>query len=242
MIARLRAAACFLVALPIGSTPVLEPDLRRAAPWFPVIGLLLGLVVALVGIGTVDWLGPDLSALLVVASLAWLTGGLHLDGLADTFDGLGGWRGDRERFLEIMRDPRVGAHGVVSLVLLLVGKILAVREHIDLVPEAVVLGVLVARALVPLLLVGWPYARDEGTGGLLHEGTRRADAVTALLFAAGIAVLAQGAAAAAGGVLVGLALAWFLGRRLRGLTGDSYGAVVEVVELAVWMLYGVLPW
>src|SRR5262245_1437756 len=93
-------------------------DLGRAAPWFPVVGLVLGACLAVASLAVDRVVPPGVGALLLVALWAGLTGGLHLDGLADTFDGLGGgWT--RERALSIMRDARSGPYGVTAIVLVL---------------------------------------------------------------------------------------------------------------------------
>src|SRR5437016_1160273 len=108
-------AFAFLTRLPVGGGPLRDADLGRSIAFFPLVGLVLGLVLT------------------GLASL--LTGGLHLDGVADVFDALGGGRGDRQRMLEIMRDSRIGAHGAAALFLLLLAKTFAVAtalEHRDL--------------------------------------------------------------------------------------------------------------
>src|SRR5581483_615259 len=118
------AAFTFLTRLPLrtgvaagGAGVDMAADLGRSLPYFPVVGAVLG--GALVGAGRLleGRLPAGLTAVLLVALLALLTGGLHLDGLADLFDALGGGRGDRARMLDIMRDSRIGAHGAVALCL-----------------------------------------------------------------------------------------------------------------------------
>jgi adenosylcobinamide-GDP ribazoletransferase len=236
MFGRLRAAACFLVPVPLGSTPVTEYELRRAAPWFPLAGAALGAVVAGIGVVGTAIAGPTVGAVVVVGALAWLTGGLHLDGLADTFDGLGGWRGDRDRFLAIMRDSRVGAHGVVALVIGLLAKAAALPAVLAAGPGGVFAGVVLACSVIPALLVGWPYAREQGTGTLLHEGATSTDALVALALGTGVAAAAGYGLPAVCAIIAAWLLARALAKRLGGLTGDAYGAVVELVEVTFWIL------
>src|SRR5262245_55001375 len=129
------AAFAFLTRLPVWAGPLRDADLGRSVSFFPLVGLVLGLVLTGLGSLMSGALSPPLAATLLVALLAGMTGGLHLDGVADVFDALGGGRGDRKRMLDIMRDSRIGAHGAAALVLLLLAKIFAVAqllEHRDL--------------------------------------------------------------------------------------------------------------
>ena len=131
MLRALAVAAGFLTRVPIATGAVSAKDLGRAVTWFPAVGAALGAVL----VGThhllAGRLSPGLVAVAIVAVHAGLTGGLHLDGVADVFDALGGGRGRRDRMLAIMRDSRIGAHGAVAVVLLLVAKILAVVQLVD---------------------------------------------------------------------------------------------------------------
>src|SRR5262249_40082429 len=118
-------AVSFLTIVPVKAGVVGSAELSRSLAFFPLVGLLLGVVLA----GMAWLIPPGATAGLVgvglTALLAVLTGGFHLDGLADVFDGLGGGRGDRERMLAIMKDSRIGAHGAAALVLVLMGKAFA---------------------------------------------------------------------------------------------------------------------
>ena len=115
----------FLTTLPARPVPYMPGGLGRAAAWFPVVGLLIGVLLLLVQTAAALLLGPAVAAVLVVVLWAVLTGGLHLDGLADCCDGLL-VSAPRERRLEIMRDPRVGSFAVTGLVLVLLLKAAAV--------------------------------------------------------------------------------------------------------------------
>jgi adenosylcobinamide-GDP ribazoletransferase len=252
------AAFGFLTRLPVpgragaGATmgeADLADDLGRSVVWFPLVGAALGGVsIALERLAR-GHLSPGLVAVALVAAAAALTGGLHLDGLADTFDAWGGGRGDRTRMLEIMRDSRIGAHGAVALFLVLAAKLFAM---VDLVGRGVVWPLfaapLLARWAVVPLMVFFRYARPAGLGAAFRAPggiTRFAGASVVMglglaLGAAGMglsianlstcATFGAGAAAALG---VALGLAARLDRRLGGLTGDVYGAAIELAELAV---------
>src|SRR5262245_26660415 len=226
------AAGRFLTCLPLpaGSD---AGDLGRAAGWFPVVGAVLGVLLAggqLAG----GWLTPPLlTAVLVVALWALLTGGLHLDGLADTADGLGGgW--SRDETLAIMRDARTGAYGVVAVVLVLALKIAALAT---LAPALGWRGVLLAPVLARAAPLGlaWlcPPARAEGSGHAFALTVPGGGAVAAALVPIGVALGLFGVAGLVPVALTALATGGFAGylrRRLGGLTGDCLGALVEASE------------
>ncbi len=237
---RLALALRYLTIAPIPAGPHVEPTtLGRAAPWFPVIGLALGLVVA-GGAQVLDAVFPPLlGALLTVTLWKLLTGGLHLDGLSDCLDGLVGHdAGDR---LRIMHDSRIGAFGVIGLILFLLLEVAAVSElPSPLRWRTLIVAPAVARALPPL--AGWifPAASPEGQGAMFRAGLRPAGALVALGLAAAIALVVLGVA---GLVAFGLtaaatvALGWFATRRLGGVTGDVMGAVIEIAELIVLLTF-----
>lgn len=230
-----RLAFQFLTRLPVGSGGMAGADLGRSCAWFPLPGVAMGLLVAAAVRLAGPHLPPALLGVLAVAALAWMSGGLHLDGLADVCDGLAGGRGDRERTLAIMRDSRIGAVGATALLLVLAAKAAALG---DLAARGatwpLVAAPAVARfAAVPLVVL-FPYARPEGLGKAFH-GTAgvREIAVAAALAAAVIAPLAPGSLAPAAAALAAAGvLSLIVQRRLGGLTGDAYGASVELAELA----------
>jgi adenosylcobinamide-GDP ribazoletransferase len=230
-----RLAFQFLTRLPVGRGGLDGADLGRSCAWFPLAGAAMGLLVAAGAHAARPYAPAPLLAALAVAALAWLSGGLHLDGLADTFDGLSGGHGDRERTLAIMRDGRIGAHGATALALVLLVKAAALAELLargDLWP--LVAAPALARFGAVPLVVGFPYARAEGLGKAFH-GTAgaREIAVAAALAAAAVAPSAPASLAPAAVALAAAgALAWRVRRRLGGLTGDVYGAAIEIAEAA----------
>jgi adenosylcobinamide-GDP ribazoletransferase len=229
-----RLAFQFLTRLPVGGG-LAGADLGRSCAWFPLPGAVMGLLVAAGAHLSAGHLPALLAGVLAAAALAWLSGGLHLDGLADLFDGLSGGHGDRARTLAIMRDARIGAHGAAALVLVLLAKSAALAELVGRDDFWSLLAApAVARFAVVPLVVGFPYARPEGLGKAFH-GTAgaREIAVSALLAALAVA---PGAPASLGRAAAALAVAWAVAlvarRRLGGLTGDVYGAAIELAELA----------
>jgi adenosylcobinamide-GDP ribazoletransferase len=232
----LRLAFAFLTRLPLPAGAAQPAQLGAAVAWFPLVGALLG---------GVQWLGyaslsraldPLFLGLVLVTLSAALTGALHLDGLADVFDGVGGGRGDRARMLEIMRDPRIGAHGACALLLLLIGKILASAElcrHGNWQP--LLAAPICARFAAVLLIRLFPYARAEGLGRAFHDHSRARHVITAAL----LCLLAvgwnglSGLALLAVALITAVALALWVQRRVGGLTGDAYGAAIELSELSL---------
>jgi adenosylcobinamide-GDP ribazoletransferase len=235
LLRQLAAAFRFLTRLPFPGPAAGSGDMGRALAFFPLPGLVLGALAAGVAWPLAPRLGPGVLAALLVALLAWLTGGLHLDGLADVADGLGGGHGDRARTLAIMRDSRIGAFGAAALGVALVVKFSALESLLARGPAAWALlcAPTLARGLAVPLVVLFPYARPEGLGRAFHDGGGARElavalALTALTLAGfGVRVLLPAAAA----VVAAVGLALTVRRRLGGLTGDVYGAAIELAEV-----------
>jgi len=230
------AAARYLTIVPIpGAAPGRANGFGGAAVWFPVVGLGLGAV--LVGVDRVTaLLFPSLlAALLTVTAWKLLTGGLHLDGLADCLDGLVGR--DREHRLAIMRDSRIGTFGAVGLILFLMLEIVALSGmDWNARWRTLLVAPTIGRATPPLLARLFPAAPGEGQGAAFAGAVRRRTAITAIIVAVVVALIAFGASglvALALALAVALLAARFLTARVGGITGDVLGAVVEVAELTV---------
>ena len=227
----------FLTAVPLPLSMPAEPrHLGRAVACFPLIGALIGLLLALVDAGVRRLLpvGPA-SAVVLVASVL-LTGGLHLDGLMDTADGVFGGR-TVERRLEIMRDSRAGSYGVLAGALALLLKFACLADlPAALRLPALVIAPVVGRWAMAGAVVCFLYARPQGLGAAFKAGARpaHAGAATALaLVAAWMAFGVTGIWLLLGGGLVALLAAGYLAGKLGGLTGDCYGAVNETVEVGL---------
>jgi adenosylcobinamide-GDP ribazoletransferase len=237
------AAFAFLTRLPVWSGPLRDVDLGRSLTFFPVVGLVLGLVLRGVGSMLVGVLEPTVAAVVLVALLAALTGGLHLDGIADVFDGLGGGRGDKRRTLDIMRDSHIGAHGAAALVLLLLAKVFAVSELLARRDLACLLVFpAVARWAVTPAIVFHPYARPEGLGRAFNGEARPWEvlAATSILSLALIALGPRFFAPAVGALVVVSLFALWLRQLLGGLTGDVYGAAIELGEVVTLAIAGAM--
>lgn len=250
----LRLALGFLTAIPIRAPAPAHGDLGRAAAWFPAVGLLLGAILALAYWALSLIFPPVLVAALTVALWAALTGGLHLDGLADCCDGLLA-AVSRERRLEILHDSHVGAFGAIGLCLFLILKVAALASVLTAstntfsvlrftfyglpVPlYALLFAPTLARALLlPVALQ--PAARPGGLGAGFAEGLQRPRIIAALVLPAVMIVLG-GQRAVLGAVaagLVALGLVRLARARLGGVTGDVLGLTVELCELAVLLAF-----
>ena len=240
----LRLSVGLLTVIPVGAIGEVDRRLARNAMLLaPLVGLLLGAIAAAVLVGVralvPSTLGALLAAVLAVATLAYLTRALHLDGLADTADALGsGRRGDAA--LEIARRGDVGPFGVVTLVLVLLVQVTALAVASDAGWGALALVVAVVTGRVAAVVAcarGIPPARPEGLGALVAGTVPRVAALAWVLVALGIAAaagawLAGAAWAPALAVVAGLALgigvvARSVGR-LGGINGDVLGAAIEV--------------
>jgi adenosylcobinamide-GDP ribazoletransferase len=213
-----RDAIAFLTVLPVGAGR-LSP---RAAVFFPLVGAALGALVGSAALGLQEVVPPLVAGALVVALELVLTGALHVDGLADSADGLGGR--DRERALAIMRDHSIGAYGASALTLDLLLKAAALGASEDLLP--IVAAFALSRAAPLPLAAALPYARaGDGTGRALDRLPPWV-AAAGVALALGVGVLAPLTIAAAALVIAGVW--WLARRRLGGVTGDVMGAGIEL--------------
>jgi adenosylcobinamide-GDP ribazoletransferase len=228
-------ACAFLTRLPVRSGEIRPEQFGPAAACFPLIGLGLGACSVGIHALCAAHLGAELSACLILAFGALLTGGLHLDGLADWFDAVGGGRGKRERMLEIMHDPRIGAHGASALFLVLASKLFALAS---LPGDVLLLGLIgapaCARAGATWLLFAFPSARSAGLGQSFAAQIKLRHACLATAFACA-ALLVFGLPALAPLLLCAAtvgAIGTWANARLGGITGDVCGAAIELGELA----------
>lgn len=230
-------AAAFLTIVPVppGAVGEAEFDLAPALPWFPLIGAVVGALGGALRFGLDPLLGRGPGTVVAMAGMILLTGGLHQDALADTFDGLG-VRGDRLRRLAVMRDSTLGAFGVLALIVWA----LLLLTSLDQLSASHALVVLIAAetlARLAAILHGWGAApaRPEGLGAALR--VRRPAVLAAGLIAVAVAVAAAGPARAGLGLAVCGAVAGssvILARRaIGGSTGDTLGATVAATEALV---------
>jgi adenosylcobinamide-GDP ribazoletransferase len=219
-----------------------EPQaLARAVPWFPVVGAVVGLLVAAVYAGAVQVVPPLVAATAAVAGGVILTGAFHEDGLADLTDSLGGWT--KEDALRIMKDPTHGTYGVMALVLSVVARVAAVSaldagQALAALPAAHALG----RAGAVTLLLG-PAARRLGLGTAWASGVTPATVAIAVVVGVVVAagLLGGWVVPTVAAVAAGVAAVQALARRaLGGITGDVMGAAEQAGEILALVLAAAL--
>ena len=235
----------FFTRVPIPGWVGFEPAwLQHASRYFPLVGLLVAVVVALI-YGAAAWLWPaPIAVLLSTAAGLYLTGAFHEDGMADMCDGFGGGH-TRERIMEIMKDSRIGSYGAVALVVTLGLKCTA----LSLLAPGQAIGALllahpVSRLAAVSLIRSASYARDDGKAKPMAQEMRAGEFVIATACAL-LPALALGAFNVLSWPAIGAAVAasaivawWLRGlfvRRIGGYTGDCLGAVQQVSEVAIYL-------
>lgn len=230
----------FLTILPL---PYAQgEDMKKVASsltFFPLVGAILGLGL---------WGGAELFDLvfsplttgffLMILSII-LTGGLHLDGLSDLADGLGGGS-DREKRLEIMKDSRIGAFGALTLIAFLIGKGLLLGElwvdlRISQTTYLLIIPPLWARSFGVIMIKTFPTARPDGMGDFFQKNASKTSLILALAMALGATFFLlswQGLILFLLTVVFMMLPALSIHSQLKGLTGDCYGALIEGAELA----------
>ena len=229
----------FLTRIPMPAMGRVDNALvGRSLLWYPLVGALIGGLLWLLQV-FLQWLFPDLwslQAALILSFWCLLTGGLHLDGLADSADAWAGGLGDRERTLGLMKDPTCGPAAVMIVILLLLIKFSALAALVARAPELLLLAPAVARGLLLLLFLSTDYVRSGGLGEALVQHFPRTSA-RYLLLILGLVLLIFGGST--GVAVLGCSLLLFVGlrqlmlRRIGGTTGDTAGALVELSEAAV---------
>jgi adenosylcobinamide-GDP ribazoletransferase len=252
------AAFQFLTRLPIPvQIDYTDRVFQRSVIFYPLAGLVIGLLLLLAGEGLSLILPAMPAAILLLGFWVILTGGLHLDGLMDTADGILSHR-PREQMLEIMKDSRVGAMGVIVCVLQLLLKFSLLYTLLDVRQTDGSGGISFLLAIVPIwsrwfmvaAIHGWPYARKDSGLGSLFRGVTRGyviiSSIVALLTTTLFTALVHlGLTAstlthpslwiivlsfAVGSAIAGWIMAAYMSRKLGGLTGDTYGALNELLE------------
>jgi adenosylcobinamide-GDP ribazoletransferase len=226
----------FLTRLPVPMLPNLTPaEWGRSTLFYPVIGMLIGALLTITaGVCHALALHPPLQAAIILTVWVVLTGGLHLDGLADTADAWIGGLGDHARTLSILKDPRSGPAAIQAVTLLLLIKFAALQEpRVQDDPFLLLIPPLLGRSALLLLLATTPYIRPQGLGTpLLQHFPRRAALLTALASLTILPALwnSTGTAMALAFLLILGGMRFLFMRRLGGITGDLLGAACELLE------------
>lgn len=242
MFASFALALQFLTRFPLNiKTEFSNKRLGQSVLFYPIIGLLIGCFLAVLAY----FLPPHaitLNAALILTLWVLITGGLHLDGLADCSDAWAGGLGDKTRSLAIMKDPAAGPIAVIILILLLLLKWSALQQLLS--SKQVLLPLLVApflaRLSILILMLSTPYIRENGLGSAMQQHLPKQLALI-------ITTIALTACAWLFSIYIVLSILFIIGgirylalQRIQGITGDVYGASVEIIEAAVlinWVLF-----
>ena len=237
---QIRLAAGFLTILPLmPDAPAPESEVAASYAWFPLIGFTMGVAFALEDYALSFVLGHAIRSTLVVLSIALLSGGIHLDAIADTADALGAGR-NRARALEILGDSRIGSFGAIALFFILALKVLALASLAGGARyAALMLAPTLARWSMVAVTFRLDYLRASGAGSALGLDRERnleiASAIALIALAPFFSHRALGAYLAA--IIAVIVLRRFYARWLGGVTGDLIGACGEVVETLVLIIF-----
>ena len=251
---RFLAALKFLTIIPLPWRREASPEeLGGSIGYFPVIGLIIGLILAGLYWLLSLFLPSAVVSVLLIVSMVVISGALHLDGFVDTCDGIAGHKTVEDRW-RVMHDSRAGAFGIVGVFLLLLIKYVSLNS----VPEnllmvTLVLMPVVSRWAMVYTVFAYPYARPAGLGKVFKQGASWQGFTTAtvitLAVAIGLARLANityfylaGLAIMLAIWVIVVAMATYLKRKFAGLTGDTYGAINEVAEVCVLILVSLLAY
>jgi adenosylcobinamide-GDP ribazoletransferase len=235
----------FLTRLPLNIAGEWKAEsVGKSLLYYPLVGLIIGLILMLAA----NLIGNDhtlVAAAILLLLWVMITGGLHLDGLADSADAWAGGLGDKERTLEIMKDPRAGPMAIVVLLLVLLVKFSVLNSIVEKESwQLLVVAPVLARGLVILLFITTPYVRANGLGAdmarfLPEKAAYIVMAITAmcLLFVLGFW---QSIVTVAVSLFSLYALRLVMMKRIQGMTGDTIGASVEITEVAVLLSLVVL--
>ena len=224
----------FLTILPVKLVePLDNKQLGQSVLFYPVVGVIIATILLLLA-ALLNTQSSYVSAILLLSTWVVLTGGLHLDGLADSADAWLGGLGDKAKTLAIMKDPTSGPIAISILVLLLMTKLIMLAELIATQNWiAIVLACTLARTALPLLFITTPYVRQDGIAALLiqHQPNRATKQV--VLAIALLSIVLGGFWLLLMSFGLFLLLRYWMQQRLGGTTGDTAGAMVELLEVFI---------
>lgn len=234
----------FLTRIPINlSVEFNEENIKKSCFFFPFIGLLLGFISSipyrlLIGVN------KDIASIFTILTMILLTGGLHLDGLADTVDGFFSNK-KKENILNIMSDSTIGAFGVISLILIILFKIVIIGSFEVGLPMAIIFSMGNARLVVLLQIAFKKVARPGGLGDIIHSSNPDkyiiSGSIIYIVLAAFIDIK----------YLIPILISFVFGelislytyKKIGGFTGDVYGALIEILEsISLLVFWGLFNW
>lgn len=238
----------FLTRLPIPLGNAYSAErMATSVRYYPLVGALIGALCAAILLLSTFVFNTLIAVLFSVASGLLLTGAFHEDGLADTFDGIGGGQ-NKAKALEIMRDSRLGTYGSAALILVLALKVAALASlPVGAIAFALIAGHALSRCSAVIVIATSRYVRDEGTGKPVSEGISLRGLIFAMVTAAIAAtpLMTETAPTGFGVGILGLVVAHFairlfFERKLGGYTGDTLGAVQQISEIGFYL--GIAAW
>ncbi len=228
-------AFSFLTIIPVQLQSATEDNFKKSFKFFPMVGLFLGIIFY--GVTFIP-IGYELKSLLILFLWIILTGGFHLDGVADVFDAIGAVK-NRERCFEIMKDSRIGAIGVIALISVILSKFIIIKNIVLLKPIFIILPPIAGRFAINFMAWRLNYAKESGLGKSIADNTDFKTFLFTLVFTLVTFIILSPKTIF---VLIDLlflliALSIFVEKKFGGVTGDIFGLSVELSELVV--LFGV---
>lgn len=227
-------ALTFLTRIPLPQPNDVSPEeFNRSYRYYPLVGLVIGLLLWLLAKALFPYYPPLVLGALLLGAELMLTGGIHIDGFMDSMDGLLSARSP-ERILEIMKDSRVGAHASMALFGLLLIKFSLLASLTPSLLSILIVMPILSRWVFQIGVIGFPYARSQGLGKGVHEATHWIPFILSGIVVCGISYFLVGLAGliAVGATVLTITLfASKVSSLLGGLTGDLYGALIELSEV-----------
>jgi len=237
-------ALSFLSVLPLPGRAAARKPLPAAVFWFPVAGLILGAILAAANVilSALNLNQPAAAAVIIVL-LTMLTGGLHTDGLADTFDAFFSGK-SKDEMLVIMRDPHIGSIGVIAITSTLLLKVVFLGSVAPAqTANALLLACMLGRWAMVTVMFLFPYARTDGKPKAFMDGLRKRTVIAATALSAAIAFALSGLTAVALMCVAGItayAFASIARKKIGGITGDCLGAINEITEVTVLSVFTII--
>lgn len=228
----------FLTRIPVISNSEWQAEnTGKSLHYYPLVGLIIGVILMLVAY-VLQNQSPMLVAALTLCCWVLITGGLHLDGLADSADAWAGAHGDKQRALDIMKDSRAGPMAIVILLLVLLVKFSALYVLLQLeMPALLLVAPMLGRTAVIILFITTPYVREQGLGSDMKAYLPQQNAYVVLALVAVMLFILTGFVQAIVLSAIGLVTLWFLRhlmlKRIGGMTGDTVGACIEICEAVI---------
>lgn len=220
-----------------------ERNMRYSLFFYPYVGAFIGSLSAAIYY-PLSILNTNMASLSAVFVLLFLTGGLHIDGLSDTFDGFLSSR-DRERTMEIMKDSRVGTFGVISIIFLLLSKFVIISSFENGLPLALILSLINSRIEASRIIAYKKVARKDGLGDMFHKSNPGKLILINSIIYIGILLFINYI------FIIPLLITFIINqlfcrwsyKKIGGMTGDTYGAVVEIGEvISLLAFWGIMQW